>query len=83
MSAIALSTFKETVGLKTLQFMKGRGRQYCALPNGKTLFMAAKLDKSKPLFVFTAPTGAKSGKGEDISGSLWVCNQNATLGDLL
>lgn len=68
-----LEMFKQIVGLKTLDFYKGKGRSICNTRIG-TIYKASGCDTSKPLFITVAGENVVSKTNESLAGTLWMCN---------
>ena len=73
-----LSEFKRRLGVKELEFFKGRGRSFASTTVGN-LYKATKLDQSRPLFVtvagadiYTKPNA--QGETTSLEGTLWLVN---------
>jgi hypothetical protein len=68
-----LSEFKRRLGIRELEFFKGRGRSFASTTVGN-LYKATNLDQSKSLFVTVAGEGIMSKSGESLEGTLWLVN---------
>lgn len=79
---MALSQFKQFLGITELQFVKGKGRQFTGTPVG-VVFVSSKYDKSKPSFITVAGESLKTANGQSLAGTLWLCNGNLTNGDIV
>lgn len=76
------SEFKKALGVESITFLKGKGRQFASTQAG-VLFMAAKFDKSKPAYVTMAGPDLVSSTGESLAGSFWLVNSVVKEGDTL
>ena len=80
---MALAQFKQFLGIKELQFIKGKGRQFTGTPVG-TVYMAKDYDKNKDSFVTVAGDNLKTTVGnQSLAGTLWLCNGTLTNGDVV
>ena len=80
---IPLKRFMEVAELDTLQFKKGKGRQFCSTPIG-VLFRAEKFDMANPQkFVVVAGADVMTSGANPVSleGTLWLVNATVTDGD--
>lgn len=74
-----LSQFKKFIGVDSLQFVKGKGREFVGTPVG-TVFVASGFKDDKPAFITVAGADLKTSKGESLEGTLWLCNSTLQLG---
>ena len=79
---MTLQQFLKFLGINELQFMKGKGRQFCGTTVG-TVFRAEKCDTSKQTYITVAGPGLKTKSGDSLEGTLWLVNSAVQLGDVV
>jgi hypothetical protein len=73
------SQFKKFIGVDSLQFIKGQGREFVGTPVG-TVFVATGYSDAKPGFITVGGPELKTKTGESLEGTLWLCNSTLQLG---
>jgi hypothetical protein len=73
------SQFKKFIGVDSLQFVKGQGREFVGTPVG-TVFVATGYKDEEPGFITVGGPDLKTKKGESLEGTLWLCNSKLQLG---
>lgn len=79
---VPLKRFLEVAGVESLQFKKGKGRQFVSTAVG-VLFMSATFDKTKEGFITIAGPDVKTKKNESLEGTFWLVNAMVEDGDLI
>ena len=78
---MTLQQFLKFLGINELQFMKGKGRQFCGTTVG-TVFKAEKCDITKQTYITVGGPGLKTKSGDSLEGTLWLVNSAVQLGDV-